>query len=322
MNNINNRAFIALFAACLALACNVRAEQGGAGHYAPGSYTDFTTMPPAQPGWYVANYFLDYQNATFGGSRGLPRNGLIAVGLTANSQAESPMVVYAYPFDLCGGALSTAVYPSYQWLKVQAQASLTLDGMVATAAREDSASGFGDMQWTPIQAAWTNGNFTYGGMFNIWSPTGNYQQGRLASIGLGYWTLEPMLAMSWFSQKLGTEFTIFPAVDFNSKNRTADYKSGDIFHVDATLAQHLPLAGGYMGAGASAFYLKQITGDSGSGARLGGFEAMTYGVGPTVSYFHKIRKMTLFADCSWLPQLHADNTTKGNFFWARVTLQL
>jgi hypothetical protein len=90
--------------------------------------------------------------------------------------------------------------------------------------------------------------------------------------------------------------------------------------VDATLAQHLPLFGGIAGAGASAFYLKQITGDSGSGARLGSFEAESYGVGPTVSYIHKIGNNTLIVDGSWLPQLHTVNTTQGNFFWAKITM--
>lgn len=91
-------------------------------------------------------------------------------------------------------------------------------------------------------------------------------------------------ANGWLSSKIGTEFSVFSGVDFNTENTGANYQSGDIFHVDATLAQHLPLFGGIAGAGASAFYLKQFTGDSGSGAKLGSFEAESYGVGPTISY--------------------------------------
>ena len=56
-----------------------------------------------------------------------------------------------------------------------------------------------------------------------------------------------MLALSWLSSKFGTEFTVFTAVDFNSENTATDYQSGDVFHVDATLAQHLPLFGGLWG---------------------------------------------------------------------------
>jgi hypothetical protein len=120
--------------------------------------------------------------------------------------------------------------------------------------------------------------------------------------------------------KIGTEFSAFAGVEFNTKNDAIDYQSGDIFHVDATLAQHLPLFGGFVGAGATAFYLKQISGDGGSGAKLGSSKAESYGVGPTVSYVHPIGKSTLVVDGSWLPQLHNDNTTKGNYWWVKLTL--
>lgn len=86
------------------------------------------------------------------------------------------------------------------------------------------------------------------------------------------------------------------------------------------MAQHLPLFGGFAGAGAIAFYLKQITGDSGSAANLHSFEALSYGVVPTISYVHPIGKSTLIVDGSWLPQTYTQNTTKGNFFWAKVTV--
>ena len=169
-------------------------------------------------------------------------------------------------------------------------------------------------------AAWTNGDFQLDAMFNVWTPNGKYDQNQLANLGLGYWTFEPMVAFSWISSKIGTEFSVFTALDFNTKNTDTDYQSGDIFHVDATLAQHLPLFGGLAGVGASAFYLKQITGDSGSGARLGGFEAESYGVGPTISYVHPVGKSTLALNGSWLPQLHTENTTKGDFFWFKVAV--
>jgi hypothetical protein len=86
------------------------------------------------------------------------------------------------------------------------------------------------------------------------------------------------------------------------------------------LAQHLPLAGGFAGVGAMAFYLKQFTGDSGGGATLGAFEVQSYGVGPTVSYARKFGTTQAVLDVQWLPQLHVENTTKGNFIWVKLGL--
>jgi hypothetical protein len=77
--------------------------------------------------------------------------------------------------------------------------------------------------------------------------------------------------------------------------------TGDIFHIDFTLAQHLPLLGGVVGVGANGYWYKQFTGDRGSGAALGGFLAEQIGVGPVVSYIRKMGKTDLAIDVKWLP---------------------
>jgi len=98
------------------------------------------------------------------------------------------------------------------------------------------------------------------------------------------------VSFSWLSTKIGTEATIFAGFDVNTKNEDTDYQSGASFHLDGTVAQHLPLFGGFAGAGAEGFVYEQISADTGSGATLGSFEGHTYGVGPVVSYAHKIGK--------------------------------
>jgi len=297
-----------------------RAEEGGTGHYAAGTYADFCGVPPSEPGLYAGNYFLNYANGKFGGNKDLPLGGNLAVGVTANAQADSPFVVYAYPWQVANITFSTGVYPSWIWTDVKVSATYNRNRIQISGAREQSASGFGDIMVTPIMGVWTNGDFHVGGLFNTWAPSGNYNSGQLANPGLGYWTFEPMLAFSWLSTKFGTEFTVFPAVDFNTINHDTSYQSGDIFHVDATLAQHLPLLGGIAGAGCTVSYLNQFTGDSGSGAKLGNFEAQSVAVGPTLSYVHNIGKAILITDISWLPQVQTRNTPQGNYFWFKLTV--
>ena len=317
---MNIKIFTAITMCVLSLAFTAHATEGGSTHYVSGEYIDFSGMPPTQPGFYAANYFLDYGNGEVDASKQLPLGGVFASGVTANLQAEVPVALYAYPFSLADITFSSGATFPIMWVDVKATATFNRDGTPRTGAIEQSANGLGDIQFMPIMAAWTNGDFTVGGMFNVWAPSGVYDAGQLANAGLGYWTFDPMLAFRWLSTKIGTEFTVFTGVDFNTENTTTSYTSGDTFHVDATLAQHLPLFGGVAGAGASAFYMKQFTGDSGSGARLGSFELESVGVGPTVSYVHKIGGSELIVDGSWLPQLHTVNTTKGNYFWAKITL--
>ena len=127
-----------------------------------------------------------------------------------------------------------------------------------------------------------------------------------------------MLAVSFLSSSMGLEASAFTGLDFNTKNTATDYRSGEQFHVDATLAEHLPLLGGLIGVGATAFYYQQITGDTGSGATLGDFKARTLGVGPVVSYATKIGDADCAVEVKWLPELEVKNRLEGNEFWIKV----
>lgn len=313
----------AALVAALALATTTSpAEQGGSGHYTPGATADFIDATPGQPGWVFYNAFMDYDDGTASASRGLPLGANIALSATVNAQADCPLVFYTPDFRILDNGLMTfGVTVPYVWVDVKAGGTINALGHQVSRTREDTASGLGDIEFWPFWLGWTNGDFKYDAHCGVYAPTGDYNKNSLASVGLGYWTFEPEVECSWLSSKLGTEVSVFTGFDINTKNTDANYLSGDIFHIDGTVAQHLPLFGGYIGVGANAFYYKQIDGDSGSGARLGGFETETYGVGPVISYVHKIGKTDLVIDAKWLPQLHADDTTKGNYFYVKVALQ-
>jgi hypothetical protein len=314
------RILLTSLACALALAPAAHAEQSGAGHYISGMFSDFSTTLPSSEGWSFLNFGLCYDNARAGGERGLPFGGRIAANIKVQEYAEVPAILYAPPFQILGGQPSVGIALPYVFLQVRALGDITTRLGDRSPGRTDWASGFSDMILLPCNLGWTNADFKYGMAPLIFAPTGEYDQDQLANVGLGYWTFTPMVYFSWLSSKIGTEFSVFTGVDFNTKNNSADYQSGDIFHLDATLAQHLPLAGGFAGVGATAFYLKQFTGDSGAGATLGGFEVESYGVGPTVSYARKCGTTMAALDVQWLPQLHVDNTTKGNFIWVKLAL--
>ena len=88
-----------------------------------------------------------------------------------------------------------------------------------------------------------------------------------------------------------------------------------------TVAQHLPVGKGFIGIGANGFYLKQTTGDSGSGARLGSFKEMTAGIGPVLSYEEQFGKVGFVAEVKWLPQLGTKNTLEGDYVWFKIAAQ-
>lgn len=247
----------------------LHAEQSGSGHYMPGATASFIDASPGQPGWVAENIFMNYSDGTFGGARGVPFGGNIALNVTANATAEIPLIMFTPDVRILGGLPSFAVAVPYVWMDVKAGGTIDIGGVTHSVTRKDTASGLGDIEMIPLMLGWTNGDFKYDARCAVFAPTGEYDKNQLANVGLGYWTFTPEITFSWLSSKIGTEVSLFAGLDFNTKNTDADYQSGDLFHMDATVAQHLPLFGGFAGVGANGFYIKQISGDSGSGARRG-----------------------------------------------------
>jgi hypothetical protein len=208
----------------------------------------------------------------------------------------------------------------FVWTDVKAQVTLPGGGM---ASRSDSVSGLGDVEFWPVALSWTlwSTNLHVDLFGGIYAPSGGYQKNKLANQGLGYWTFEPGVTLSYLGQKNGFEFTTYIGYDINTENTATDYHSGQQFHIDVTVAQHLPLGKGFAGIGANGFYLQQTTGDSGSGARLGSFEEMTVGVGPVLSYAMASGKFPFVAEVKWLPQIGTQNTLKGNYVWFKFGVQ-
>jgi len=295
------------------------AEEGGVGHYAPGSFASFIDVLPGEPAVAVFNYFT-YYDGSAGASRQFPIAGQVAVNLKATSYVETPGAFWVTPLTVLGAHYALGVAIPFVWTTVTAQVTGPRGG---TVQRSDSVSGLGDMEFWPVALSWSAlGNDLHVDFFGgIYAPSGAFQKNRLANQGLGYWTFEPGVLVSYLGQKNGFEATTYIAADFNTENSTTDYRSGDVFHIDVTLAQHLPIGKGVIGIGANGYYLQQVTGDSGSGARLGGFEEMTAGVGPVLSYAAQFGKVGFAAEVKWLPQLAAQNTTKGNFLWFKLGLQ-
>ena len=306
------------FSLALGLASTVRAEEGGSGHYLPGATASFIDALPGKEAFAYVNAFT-YYNGSASGSRQLDLGANIVANVEGTVHADTSIFLYQTPWKLLGGQYAAAVAVPYVWMEVTGtvQAGSTLPA----GTRRDTANGIGDIEILPLMLGWTNGDFKFGGQFGVFAPTGEFEQGALANVGKNFWTFEPGLNFSWLSSKIGTEVSLFAGFDFNTKNDKTDYQSGDVFHLDATVAQHLPLGKGFIGVGANAFYYQQITGDSGTGAKLGGFEGQSYGVGPVISYVTKVGgKTDLVAELKWLPELGVEKRLQGDTIWFKLAL--
>src|SRR6266568_1972544 len=301
---------LALAAAC-ATTVSSRAEEGAGGHYVPGATATFIDALPGKPAIVAANAFT-YYDGSASVSQPLEFGGQRTLNAHATCYADTLFGIYETPLQLLGGNYAVAAAIPFIWLDGK--------GTVGPLNKSDSASGLGDIMLMPFMLGWTHGpDLKYDVRLGIYAPSGDYEAGKLANAGRNYWTFEPGVSVSWLSTKIGTEVTVFSGLDFNTKNNATDYQSGTSFHLEGTVAQHLPLGKlGIIGVGANGFLYQQISGDSGSGATLGSFEGRSAGVGPVVSFVTKIGKTDLAAEVKWLPELDVERRLKGDTIWFKV----
>ena len=306
----------------LALAATSRAEETGSAHYLPGSIASFIDAFPGKPGSLALLDFFTYYDASAPVNLRLPLGGTISGDVNATVYANSILAFYQTPWQLLGGGYAFGAVVPYVWMEVEGQAQPVGPwGVLGPAvATRDTANGVGDITIFPFMLGWTDlaPDLKVDFRLGVYAPTGDYKLGQLANVGKNYWTFEPGVMVSWLSSKIGTEVSLYSGVDFNTENNDTNYTSGTSLHFDLTVAQHLPLWGGFAGIGANAFYYDQITGDSGSGARLGDFKGMTTGVGPVLSYIHPVCDAQLLAELKWLPELDVDKRLKGDYVWFKL----
>jgi len=173
----------------------------------------------------------------------------------------------------------------------------------------------------PAMLAWKSGSWQLDALLPIYAPTGDYDVGRLANPGLNYWTVDPTVGASCNNEQTGFNAALHLGWSFNTENPDTNLQSGDLFHAEASIQQLLPLGPGFVGLGAEAFYLDQVTGDSGSGAILGDFERSSWGIGPVLSYVLPGSGDNLVAELRWLPEIDTKRQLGGDYAWLKLVYQ-
>lgn len=261
---------------------------------------------------------LNYQGSV-GANVPIPIAGSTALGVDAKSSAVGFTALWRPPIQMPEG-WSYAMIATLPYLWMDVTASATAPGPNQRAiARSSKTDGLGDAILMPIALNQNiNPDFNINYRVAFYAPTGSYEVGRLANTGKNFWTVEPTVGFMYLGQKNGIEASVFLGADFNRENPDTNYKSGTQVHVDATLAQHFPMAGGLAGVGLNGYYYKQVSDDSGAGATLGAFRAKSVGLGPVASFVSKVGGHDVLAELKWLHEFDTDNRLKGDTVWFKL----
>src|SRR5215472_5936009 len=92
---------VALLASLLPSASD--AEEGGSGHYLPGSTADFLDILPGEPGFAYANFPVFYQGSA-GKGRPLELGGLVAINVSATIVGDISLPLYQVHGSFLGGS--------------------------------------------------------------------------------------------------------------------------------------------------------------------------------------------------------------------------
>lgn len=305
--------------AFILLASVAAAEEGGSGHYLPGSVASFIDGVPTSETFIVRLNGLDYLGSASVTQR-LPFAGIAALAPKAEVWGAGVTLLWRPPIEL-GDHWSYAMSATIPYLGSNVSANLNAsfaNGLSGGASRSSTVDALGDIVLMPLMLNYNvNSDFNVNFRVGIYAPTGSYEVGRLSNTGKNFWTTEPILGFVYFGQKNGIEAAAYLGSDFNTENNATHYRSGTQFHADGTLAQHFPWLGGVFGVGLSAYDYQQVTGDSGSGANLGSFMGESIGLGPVFSYIGKIAEHDTIWEVKWLHEVKTQNRLTGNILWLK-----
>jgi len=308
-------AFFALAALALMPAA-ANAGEGGTSHYLPGAVATMIDLAPTQPGWVIEPIYLHYEGDA-GTDKEIPIAGLDALGLKATTDVALLGGFYTFEQPVLGAYYSVGAMLPYVWLTVEGK----IDTALGTFGRRDTTSGFGDLTLIPALLGWKQGSIQYNAALTVYAPTGEYEVGELANPGLNYWTFNPWAGVSYNNAKTGFNAALHGGIAFNTENPDTDYRSGILTHLEGSVQQLLPLGKGFVSLGAEAFWVEQVTADSGQAPFLGDFKGRTAGIGPVLGYLQPMGKQNFVAELRWLPELDTRNRLEGDYVWLKMVYQ-
>jgi len=281
--------FVSLFVATTG--GNVFATEGGGGAY-PNGAEDFMAGAVPPPGTYFLDYLTYYKADKFRDGSG----GKLMPDFDLKVTANVFRFLYVTKQQILGGFWGMHVFIPV----------LNVD--VRNPYGSQSKTGLGDIIVDPFILSWHWKNFHLVTGLDIYIPTGKYDKNNLANLGRNYWTFEPIVGATFISDG-GFEVSGKFMYDINTKNDDTEYKSGQEFHFDYTIAQKF----GNWSIGLGGYYYKQMTNDKLNGNKVGpdGFKGQVFAFGPQIKYDYKNMSFIL----KYQTETSVENRPEGDKFW-------
>jgi hypothetical protein len=304
-----------IFGAFALLPQRAVADEGGVSFWLPGTYGSLAAVPSV-PGWSFSTFnYFDSVSASNGAD--FVRGGGIVAGV--NSRIDFLFVNPAYVFatPVLGGQASIGMGALIGPNTTSAFGTVTGPGGASlSGSRSDSVFGVGDLYPTgSLRWNWgVNNVMTY---LTGDIPVGLYNSQQLANFGIGHGAIDAGGGYTYFDPQTGHEFSAVIGATYNLINQATQYKNGIDGHLDWGASQFLSAS---LQLGAVGYVYDQLTGDSGSGAKLGPFKSRVTGIGPQVGYLFPVAGMQGYVNVKAYGEFDARNRPSGWNTWLTFSI--
>jgi hypothetical protein len=301
------------------------ADEGGVSFWLPGLYGSLAAVPASAPGWALGT-FLYNTSVTAGADVSTAReitigrfNPTLNLNLSANLNDDTavlwvnPTYVFASPF--LGGQASVGIGGFVGYGRTSLSGTVTASvgpfGFVRSDRITDSVSGASDL-YPQATLKWHQGvnNFMIYGTGDI--PVGTYSSTSLANLGIGHGAADAGLGYTYLDTPTGHEFSAVAGFTYNLMNPSTNYKNGVDFHLDWGMSQFLSKQ---VLVGLVGYLYDQVSGDSGSGDKVGPFESRVIGIGPQIGYLFPVGDMQGYVNFKAYGEFDARDRASGVNVW-------
>ncbi len=291
-------ALCALFALVLMPVPEACASEGGGSHYAGGN-EDFMAGALPPPGFYLINYFLNYNAPKLADSSG---KAVRNIGFQADVVAEAPRILHVTNVKLLGGNLVWHAVPTLMYQHVTA------------GGQSQSKYGLGDLNFG-VGISWHGKTLHSVGAIDGYAPIGNYDKSDVSNLGRNYWSVQPVWGITYLGDKdspiPGFETSVKLMYMFNTTNTATGYYSGQEFSLDYLVGQHI----GKWAFGANGHFFYQTENDTmrNETADFDGYKGRKFSIGPAVQYL--VGKGAITAKVQF--DVYTRNKAEGTGVWLK-----
>ena len=310
----------------LAIACAaglVAAPDAQAAEYAQGIYVLGNRGPLAgvtpPPGFYFESETY-YYSGNFGGNRLFQGGGVVAANIKNDTSANFVTPIWVTPFEIMGGNLGFSITIPFGTPNVSAGAVLAsprIDRIIAGRERDANFT-VGDIYLASF-VGWHSGNFHWSGTLLGVVPSGSFENGQLSNIALNRPAIDLSAALTYLDPLLGYELSVVPGITFNWINPATQYLTGTEFHLEWSASKYLSKE---LSVGLVGYYYNQLTGDSGSGDRIGSFKGRVTSLGAQIGYTFKLGEIPVSTNVRFFREFDVKNRFAGTATYLTISVPL